>query len=247
MGAKEYHARRALSSSGIKELIKSPAHFLYWQANGSLDPHAAPFRVGGAFHSLLLDTEPRIEIFTGAKSLNSKAGEICLAAHPDSWVVTEEEWKTVEGMAGEIQRKSSLVKLLRDSHREQEFYWSEDGLSCKAMLDMVHPKAIFDLKTTSDPASSFMWSARKYRYDIQAAWYTRALVTTGASPRPFYFVVVEKNPPHGIMTFEINEQTMALANEEIDRMLALYGECMAGKAWPSYTNEIQSIGWKHHE
>lgn len=56
--------------------------------------------------------------------------------------------------------------------------WTYEGVACKAMMDLViidlknkviHP---IDLKTMEGSTSTFKFSAKKFKYLIQAAWYT---------------------------------------------------------------------------
>lgn len=60
-------------------------------------------------------------------------------------------------------------------------YFNYTDIECKALLDRVHVnhknKTIqpYDLKTTGDFVTNFKKSAKRFRYDIQASWYTLAL------------------------------------------------------------------------
>lgn len=72
-----------------------------------------------------------------------------------------------------------------DIHFQLPIYFDMDGTECKALLDMVvvildsdgivlsiQP---FDIKTVADYTINFPKNLKRFRYDIQAAWYLEAL------------------------------------------------------------------------
>ena len=76
-------------------------------------------------------------------------------------------------------------------------YFEYRGIECKALLDMVmvdnDSKLIIpiDLKTMAGGNLKFLESLRKFRYDIQGVWYTKALEFkfNGYTIQPFQFIV----------------------------------------------------------
>lgn len=69
-----------------------------------------------------------------------------------------------------------------DVHYQLPIYWYEDGTPCKALLDILvvdHNKKIIrpiDLKVKADSKYAFKSSFMRYKYYLQASWYTRGLV-----------------------------------------------------------------------
>ena len=93
------------------------------------------------------------------------------------------------------------------SESQLAIYFNHKGIKCKALLDRVNIDDEFktlqpiDLKTTGDYTGNFRFTAKKFRYDIQAAWYTLALKHwrdwnyPGYTILPFQFIVEStKNP-----------------------------------------------------
>lgn len=89
----------------------------------------------------------------------------------------------------EISWRTSLVtaKYFVDSKDVHIFYqvpiyFELEGVSCKALLDMVvvntkeHTVQVIDFKTMLDIVENFPYSAKSFRYDFQSAFYSQAMV-----------------------------------------------------------------------
>lgn len=102
-------------------------------------------------------------------------------------VLSAEEYLTVRNIVASIKNHKFTREYFRKAGSELEIvyqlpiFFNHKTLDCKALLDMVifnhSDKTIqpIDIKTTSRRTVHFPTSFRKYRYDIQAAWYTLAL------------------------------------------------------------------------
>lgn len=245
--SKAYFARDALSNSGIKEILKSPAHFRHWTDNPKDDTSA--LRIGRAVHSFILepDKEDTIVTFGETKTFNSKAGEAFLELYGSTHIcLTQDERQTVGKIVEALKREVKIIGLIDACRREVEIYGQEPTthgmIDTKAMLDAVSQTAIFDLKTTDEPAIDFPWTARKYQYDIQAAWYVdRAFMQDGLR-RDFYFIVCEKKSPYGVLMYQAGEPFLASGRAKVEKAVEIYGRCKALKLWPSYdTNAILTL------
>jgi len=102
---------------------------------------------------------------------------------------------------------------------QKPIYFTHRDIECKALLDIViiikNPKGeiievqIIDLKTTSDAVLSFSKNVRKFRYDIQAAWYAMAVALSLEIPAekviaPFKFIVESTMSIGNPLVFEDN-------------------------------------------
>lgn len=241
-----YFARDALSNSGIKQLLKSPAHFRYWTDNPKTD--SAALRIGRALHELILEpAKTTIAVFNQGKSLASKAGEAFIEALPGAIHLTQDEWVTVRAMADSVLSHEKIVSLLGRCQTELQIYGQEPSafgpIDSKAMIDAIAPGLILDLKTTGDDACDFPFAARRYRYDIQAAWYRHMAYThLDGKLRDFYFIVVEKNPPFGVLIFQAGDEFLSKGLEKCQEAIEIYGQCKALNHWPAYdTREILTL------
>ena len=55
--------------------------------------------------------------------------------------------------------------------------------------------------------------------------------------RDFYFVVVEKNPPFGVLIYKSSEEFIAKGWEKCERAIDLYGQAIVTNLWPSYDSD----------
>lgn len=112
-----------------------------------------------------------------------------------------------------------------DFYYQLPIYFEIDGLPCKALMDFVvviksNKGEIlnispYDLKTMSGNTIGFLSSLKQRRYDIQAAWYTRALqhhFKTDKISR-FRFIVESTTSVGNPLVFEINDATLKHGNE----------------------------------
>ena len=248
--SESYFARPAISNSAMKEIIKSPAHFIEWVQGlpeNSRKPH---FRIGQALHHRILDEgkEDRIRIFHGSKSAStfqSAAGKAFLDInHPQFICLTPEELETVEGMEKAVRAEKRIMALIRGGMKEVELYWDEPTLRgfqpAKAMLDCLGNTYIMDLKTTSEDIEWFAKNARRF-YEIQASWYQHAAFVYDGILRPFYFVVVETKRPHGVRMFEAGPDFLKRGEIKWKTAIEVYAKCMAEGEWPGYNNDLIEV------
>jgi len=97
--------------------------------------------------------------------------------------------KVVESLTTHPRTKNYFVRDASPSsnievYKQKPLYFLMDGKECKALLDIMIIDTsdekkinvyIFDLKTMSEPVSYFPSSVKRFRYDIQAAWYLKAV------------------------------------------------------------------------
>jgi len=195
MPADEYHTDPALGSSDIRALIKSPRK--YW-LRSPLNPHRVRYEdgdtkatmVGSALHDRLLLGEDifnkhylrrpddRPGASSGDKSTLTKTAKAALK--PGQELLHADDWTLVEDTARIITRHPDLREVFRDAHYEVSIFWvREDGIRCKARLDILKPRGIGDLKTLANEQDLRLETAckhhiRRYAYHIQAEHYLEA-------------------------------------------------------------------------
>ena len=101
-------------------------------------------------------------------------------------ILSLEQFTLIKTISDSILNHHYIEKYFQDAEHLDIFYqlplqFMYEGISCKALLDMVivdhHNKTIqpIDIKTMGDYATNFPISFRRRRYDIQAAFYTEAI------------------------------------------------------------------------
>lgn len=236
---KEYFAIDALSSSGIKQLLKSPRHYKQMLAQSN-DPTPS-MRVGTLVHRLVLGEDLLdIAVFEG-KSLNSKAADVFIAEHPGMVVVTQGELDEAQTIM-DAQAGKPILDIFSETENEIAIVGELEGVKVKAKADALYRKLgmIIDVKTCAS-IEMFKKNFFNYGYHIQEAWYTR-LYSLLLPIHDFVFWAVETSPPYDSMCFRVSPELHEHAVDKITAALATYHECVTKDIWRGYTDEIQEIG-----
>ncbi len=228
-----YHADPALSRSDIVRMLRSMRHFKFYSKPEGSSPH---FRIGTALHRLVLEGVPPV---VNKHDGRTKQGKEFQESNPDA--ISAKEADLVCAMAEQVRPYFS-----GPGEAEVSYFWEDitepDPVMCKCRPDWVEDGVIYDLKTTRRDARLFYYDVKDYSLDIQAAWYLRG-VGCFEPVYAFRFVVVEKDPPHGVMIYEIGD--LSYAGERINEALAKYRKCVKTGEWPGYSSEITILDIQH--
>lgn len=148
------------------------------------------------------------------------------------------ELKTNPRTASYFDRTALALSKDIDVYFQYPIYFKYRGLSCKALLDILiiykdaKDKTIaiepIDLKTTGTGTSNFLSSLKSFRYDIQAAWYTKGIetISPGVKILPFKFIVASTVGEVRPLIYTLNPQLL-----EIGR----------GGRQPVYVNDLTDL------
>jgi len=116
---------------------------------------------------------------------------------------------------------------------------------CKCRPDFINDahNLMVDLKSAVDASyTGFRQHVAKYRYFVQAAWYTSGYYqSTGKAVQDFIFVVVEKQPPYGVGIYKLGLQEKRAGRALMLRDLDTYDECLKSGEWPCYPSDIRDL------
>lgn len=116
--------------------------------------------------------------------------------------------------------KSYLKRLIADPlHMEKTFVFDfpvgEKKYKCKVRPDLVTKSGwLVDFKTTCKDLRQFEWEIKKYRYDIQLAFYLAGLKANGITCKGAFLLAIEKVAPYGNHLFVISKSTLGKADYE---------------------------------
>jgi hypothetical protein len=234
---------RSLSTSGAKVLLESPAKFHYQREHGS--GHKAVYDFGHAAHLYVLgvgEQVARVEADSWrtkeARTLQEEAyaaGHIPLLAHDDDKALA---------LADAVKSHPTAGPWFTGGDPEQSLYWLDaaTGITRRGRVDYLRHDAVIDLKSSADAsAAGFAKSVANYGYDMQAAAYVDGVESLTGERLPFYFVVVEKEPPHLVALYELDDESMAVGRIRNAEACALYAQCQSDDEWPGYPTEIQTL------
>lgn len=251
--AAEYHASGGFSSTLARALIlRTPAH-----AKAIADGHGRDsdaMDMGTAVHQLLL-RDDRVDVLDfdsfrtndakAARDESRAAGRIPMLTH---------KWEEAVQIAGRVREQIAALNLdpvpFTEGTAEHVIRWEEHGVECRAMLDWFRDdlSLIDDLKTTSDASPrGFRRKVWSLRYDIQAAFYRRAVLAYYDTQPRFRWVAVETEYPYLVTVHEPDRQALANADERVVHAVETWQHCLETDTWPGYddlVNEVGPVPWE---
>lgn len=245
-----YHIGPGVSKSQLDLVAKSPAHYL-----AGLDApkkETPALRIGRLFHALILEPDTVKIAVAPACDKRTKNGksiwERFCADNEGAEIVSGEESDILYGMKANVQRHPAANALLHSAGgwAEHSAYWTDpqSGILCRCRPDFYRPDGIIvDLKTTEDASpDAFARSVAKYRYHVQAAFYSDGVATvTGDFINGFAFIAVEKSAPFAVAVYQLDEQATSIGRDLYQRDLATLAECQNRNEWPAYSRKIETL------
>lgn len=241
----------SLSCSILKQLIyRSPAHARanHPKLNPAFQPEEdAKFDIGRAAHSLFLEGDGNVEVFTYDtwQSKAAKEGRAEARAHGRTPMLGK-DWDKVQEMVLALEDGLDKLKinppLFAEGKPELTLLWEEAGVHCRARLDWLsNDHTIIDDLKTSHNANPDNWTRRTMwdiGADLQVAFYRRGVkALTGTAP-DFRFVVIEAKPPFEFAVVSVEPEALAFAEAKVDKALALWKCCLDKDEWPGYPKDI---------
>lgn len=254
----EYAAWDAANAHGLGLLAKkTPAHLRWSLDHGEGEPTVAK-DFGHLFHSAVLEPDRFAAEYAVAPVCNRgrKEGKTIwaefVAAHPDATIVKGEDHADILAMRASLMAHPVAAEFFGGPGLSEAcIVWDEDGLRCKARFDKIgsigYRAVIGDLKTTTDASPRAVERAvHLFGYDVQGAHYIagteRVVPQPAGNPhRAFVLFMVEKDPPHAVAVYEVDD--VAIAEGERKRKLALarWRQCRETRVWPGYGDGIDTV------
>lgn len=246
----DYYKVKALSQSVLKLVSKSPADAKAALDMGFKAPTPA-MQKGTCLHAQVLENKIVYASVPAHASKEVKA-EIALN-NPGKILLPESDAVEVRGMAESLLSNPDAADILAlDGGVEVDCFWTDDGIGFKARLDKATCIGVVDVKSTQDATiGGFMSSIYKFGYHVQAAMYLWAAERMGFNiPESFFFLAVESAFPHYSAVYELDKAALLEGQLELDRLIALWKECVKNNYWPAYTRGIKTIsipryGFRH--
>jgi len=266
--ARDYHAMPGASASRLKKLQRSAAHMKYDMDNPE-DPTQAMI-IGSATHSAIL--EPvlfakewgRLPEGDGRSKIVKEAKAELIVQFGADHVLKSDVYDNILAMRDSVLDNALALDLLDGADTETSHYWAERYIhgtkpmevDCKARIDALPREdsmwnhCVVDIKTTADAsAKEFQRSVYNFGYHIQAPHYLSA-----AERGRFIFIVVERDAPHCVAIYELDEDALELGRQDREFLLGQWALCKAEEAaggpdaWPGFPIEIQELslpGWAY--
>lgn len=234
----EYDAIDALSFTGLKELLKSPAHYQHWR--NAQQEETKALVIGAATHSAVLTPLAFKDAYAQAPEVDrrTKDGKATWEAvqsslKPGQKLLSFDDYKHVMDIADAVTKVWNVNEDLT-AWAETPLVGKDRETPIKGIPDFISSEGwIYDLKTTSDDISErgALRTILNYKYHVQAAHYIRLAQNHRGDILGHRIVFVEKEAPHSVAIYEIAGEILDAGRDECERAYAIFDRCRAEGKW----------------
>ena len=243
---KDYHAGVGVSSSFIRKFGESQLHALEHQQETT-----PAMRFGTAAHSLLVEGQEAFDkevwVISGSPYTKAYKEEKAEQEALGYIVLKEDDASVIFDMKEKMIYEGNAYLDAKGKVAESSFFWYEDDVLCKCRPDLICPPldnpdskdeiVIVDYKTTqSVEPYTFAKSVKKFRYDLQAAYYRRGMEAAGYKVTDFMFVAQEKTYPYASKVFRMTKEQMDFGWSIMHSYLEDFKEYKKGKPLSIYNS-----------
>ena len=242
-----YHAHRDyLSSSDIRKLLRSPAHY---RAPSALASPAQEF--GTLAHVAVLEPALWADYYKPSPKIDrrTKEGKLAyenqqLRAVADNITfISEDTHAHVERLASAVHTHLGSSGILAGGVAEVSGFVEDfGGVKARIRPDYLKDDVIVDLKTCIDARpEAFLRSVMTYQYHVQMAWYCDIAEAIDGKKRRFLWVAVEKEPPFGVAVYEPTIAMWSQGWALYQKAIQIFKDCDALDHYPCYTTDVQKL------
>jgi hypothetical protein len=257
MSFEEYMALDAVNWSSLKHLRVSPKHYRHALKHQRKD--TAALKLGRAVHTAVFESDRLVRdyVLWDGGDRRGKAWTDFKAVNEGQFgrtILKVEEYERACAIRDAVRAHPLVPPLLAGGQAEHAIQWTDEksGLACKARLDMLSPLAVLDLKTSRHAVDARLFASGAWGmgYFHQLAFYARGARAVTGKELPAVLIAVENTAPFDVCVYEVDEDDLWLAGEEVDRLLALLVECRASGLWPGVGESAQVLAaprWAHKD
>ncbi len=261
MSNDEYHACPEFSSSQLKDLLRSGAHFYVNNISKENQKEATTaMNFGTLVHTLFLEPDQFNSEFVVAPKFDkrTKAGkEDALAweqVNQGKLLVNAEDIDSANRMAENLRTLSIYEQMQKHpGMAEASFFFTDPiyGLQLRvrpdwhiAPCDAWPNGLIIDLKTTDDARPvAFSRTCGNFAYDLSASMYREGyqqVYETEDKP-PFIFLVAERNTPFNVKQYNASDLFLAVGDNRYNKAKEMLAESLLINEWDGYSTDLEEI------
>ncbi len=241
----EYLADGRVSNSWLKEMKRSPLHFITYPDRPRKDTPA--LKIGRPIHTSVLEPErfdSSIVSWHGGFTQSGKpskskglASYKLLAAKAkanDQEILDEDQVLQCHSMRKAVFDHPVARGMIVGAKVERSIFWtSRIGVNMKIRPDIWQPELFADLKSTEDASIETFWrSALKFEYHVQGAIYQDGLKALTGKTLPFHIIAVEKNAPFDVVVYHVPDALLDLGRSIYEQRLLRGHSCRHNGKWP---------------
>lgn len=255
---------KALRSSFLKPLKKSPAHLRY-----SLDTpreETEALRQGKLIHlafenpEKFMDSykiEPVFEGYTKDGKLTTSL--LCtevkekraqwMFENQGNLIISNQDATMITGMIKSLLNHKLAKNLLKNGIRETSGFVKdpETGVMLQFRPDFIHESGyVVDYKSTRDASEQAftpqIFSDHGYQYILNCAHYAYCGKLLGLQRSDcFTIIAIEKTPPYALNIFALGEAHLDVGERWRKKLTQIYAECLSSNKWPSYDEKAIDV------
>ncbi len=249
MPADTYHAIEAMSSGGIKKMVRSPGHYRVMRT--TTKPSTPDQQFGTSVHCAVLEPVrfPELVALTPPVNKRTIAGReawaLALSLNPGRILLDPDDYERVIGCAAAIRAHPAASYLLDGATCETSLFWNDGkyGVPCKARPDVMNHRGMVDVKTIDDASpDAFARRVASNLWHVQAAHYISGSEhVLAASPDFYAFVAVEVDPPHFVAVYELPTPAILAGMHQANIALERYQRALANGTWDGYPATMERL------
>lgn len=253
MTNQQYHGDVSrVSKSGLDLVNKAPAKYYakYLDPNRPItnkQPSDALI-FGSALHKYVFERQDFASEFVVSAEFKGEGSRQrkneFMELNEGKQAVSMEDYSKIQDMYDSLMRHSIVRELLTSTGvAEQTIHWTDPltNVPCKCRPDWMCDY-IVDLKSTEDASEDgFKFSAKKYRYYVQDAFYIDGARAAGFNPKGFIFIAIEKEYPYLVNLHVYGEDEREFGRETYQQDLLTYQECHAKNEWIGYGEDVKNL------
>ena len=242
----------ALSSSDLKAMLRSPAHYIAYKAAVRVESKVQ--RIGALAHCAILEPARYNPIVSPKVDRRTKEGKLLwetfLSSAGDREVIDAEEAIAIDGMVASVRESAAAQKLLKSGEAEVSCFATYDHTEIRCRPDWHCPerRLIVSLKTTEDASpDAFVRQVATYRYHLQMAVEMYALSQEWSEDAHYVWLVVEKEPPYAVSLFCPDPHMISVGFSLLRDAVSLFQDAVSrdafGESRYRYNEEISLPRW----
>lgn len=238
-----YHAERsAVSSSQLKRMLVSPAHY-QCMIDGDAQEECEALLFGTVVHGRLLEPEsfagrfypmPRVD----KRSAEGKALAATLAGAARGKTVFPEDWlPLIDAMVRSAHAHPKIAEILAQGEAEVAFAWidPETGIKCKVKPDWWCGTLVADVKSAVDGSrEGFSRACARYAYHLSAEMYLEGVERVTGMRAEWCFFALEKGPPFCAAVYKASPAFLARGRSDFRKALRALAQCRETACYPGY-------------
>lgn len=261
MSNDEYHASPEFSSSQLKDILRSRAHFY---SNNILKENERESKkhldFGTLAHTLFLEPEqfenefvvgPKFDRRTKEGKAEAAAWE---AANQGKIIIDQEMLDGAHRIANNLRSLSSYQIMQKfKGMAEASIFFTDPVYALNLRVrpdyhiipcDEFPNGLIMDVKTSTDARQfKFSKSCSDFGYDISAAMYREGFqqhYKTEEKPE-FFFLVAESTAPFNVKQYRVSSLFLSIGEQRYSKAKELLAESLLINEWEGYSIELEDI------